>query len=225
LPHAALWRSWHVGSPPAHNPGRRRGLERGSPRVAARAPWDRFRWLSSGSPSLRTVLPVTGFVPAWGWSAHRWRKGPVLSRSADQAGLMHGEEGVVSPLVQELSVEAGRLPVCQLSEQDCIKLVHHGSYLPSGAWSVRLGSGYGGDGGALGWNGGWGSHGDLSLVGDCCLADGKHEANERKQAADRNGRAKSGGGILGAANRAISALNSNSRFRAQQLSAKFQDFS
>jgi hypothetical protein len=36
-------------------------------------------------------------------------------------------------LVQELSVEAGRLPVCQLSEQDCIKLVHHGSYLPSGA--------------------------------------------------------------------------------------------
>ncbi len=85
---------------------------------------------AADSPSGNGFRPCTGLVraPVAEVSCTQQIRG-----SANQSGLMHGEEGVVSSLVQELAVEAGWLPVRQLSEQDGIELVHHGSYLPSGA--------------------------------------------------------------------------------------------
>ena len=124
---------WHVVSEAATAADHEGTLKRGSPCGDARAPWDQFECQSSGPPSLRTVLPVTGvatteIVHAPGAEVSGSQQ---ITASANQAGLMHYEEGVVAPLIQELAVEARRFPACELPEQDRIELAHHGFYLPS----------------------------------------------------------------------------------------------
>jgi len=158
---------WHVVSEAATTAGHEGTLKKGEP-VRRRTgslgsvPMSVIRSsFAADSPAGKGRRPCTGLVHA---PVAEVSGRQQIGASANQAGLMHGEERVVPPLVQELAVEACRLPAGQLSEQDRIELVHHGSYLPSGTRSACPG---GGQGCAVGWSGGCGSHRDLSLVEDC----------------------------------------------------------
>lgn len=204
---------WHVVSEPPQRlatkgclKGGARAATHGLPGIGSNVSHQVL--LRCGQSCRQRAPPLHGTSPCAGGGNVR----PSADRaSANQAGLMHGEERVVPPLVQELAVEACRLPAAQLSEQDRIELVHHGSYLPSGTRSARPG---GGQGCAVGRSGGCGSHRDLSLVG--IEPPWFNGANRRQQEwADETGRR-----ILGATNRALDAGNSNNRFRAWQLARK-----